>query len=287
MTLTNKQFLTGSTGGLSDQIGGELRLPANKSPNPAIVMVHGSAGVGANVDNWARHLNGIGVAAFILDSFTGRGIVETITNQSRLGHLTMIVDAYRAHALLSEHSRIDSARIAVMGFSKGGSAALYSSLRRFGRMHGTAHLEFSGHIAFYPQCNTVYLDEEDTNDRPIRLFHGADDDYVSVEPAKRYVEKLQRAGKNARLSEYPEAQHAFDNPAYSPSRFLPDAVSTSNCSFKELVEGEIENAETGATFGWSDPCIKRGATVGYHPAACVDAIRTVKNLCVEWFGLSA
>ena len=42
----------------------------------------------------------MGVAAFLLDSFTGRGIVQTVTDQSQLGSLAMIVDAYRALDLL-------------------------------------------------------------------------------------------------------------------------------------------------------------------------------------------
>jgi acetyl esterase/lipase len=82
-------------------------------------------------------VNRIGAAGFLLDCFTGRGITQTITDQSQLDGLTMIVDIYRALALLAKHTRIDASRIEVMGFSKGGFAALYSSLKRFQRMHGT------------------------------------------------------------------------------------------------------------------------------------------------------
>lgn len=285
VTLTNKQFLTGSKGGVSGRIGAELRLPACTPPAPAVVLIHGSAGVGTNVDCWARRLNGMGVAAFVLDCFTGRGIVETITDQSRLGHLTMIVDAYQAFNYLCNDPRIDSARIVVMGFSKGGSAALYSSLRRFGRMYGTARREFSGYIAFYPQCNTVYLDDEDASDRPIRLFHGTGDDYVSIEPARNYVARLQRAGKDVELKEYSGAHHAFDNPCYSPPRFLPDAVTARACSFREAAGGEIQNVGTGKPFRWSDPSIKTGATVGFDQTAAADAAREVQDLLSQWFGL--
>src|SRR6266446_5951853 len=164
VTLMDRQFLTGSKEGNQARIGGELRLPLGTSRVPAVTLVHGSAGVGANVDRWARELNGIGVAAFLLDCFTGRGIVETVTDQSRLGSLAMIVDAYRAFELLSKHPRIDASRIAVMGFSKGGSVALYASLQRFQRMHGPAGLEFAAYIPFYPQCNTAYLEDERVSD---------------------------------------------------------------------------------------------------------------------------
>ena len=82
-----------------------------------------------------QELNSIGVASFILDSFAGRAIVNTSTDQSQLDSLAMMVDALRALALLAEHSRIDPNRIAVMGLSKGAVAAVYSSNQRFLKLH--------------------------------------------------------------------------------------------------------------------------------------------------------
>jgi dienelactone hydrolase len=97
-------------------------------------------------------MNEIGVAAFLLDSFTGRGITQTVTDQSQLGHLAMIFDAYRALDLLSRHARIDPSRIAVKGFSKGAFVALYASLKRFQRVYGPKGLEFAAYIPFYASC---------------------------------------------------------------------------------------------------------------------------------------
>src|ERR1700730_4657912 len=135
VTLTDKQFLTGGRGSIPSRIGAELRLPAGAARVSAVVLLHGSAGIGANVNRWADELNGLGVGAFLVDSFTGRGIVQTVTDQSQLSSLAMIMDAYRALEILSKHSAIDPSRIAVMGFSKGGFAALYASLKRFQRMY--------------------------------------------------------------------------------------------------------------------------------------------------------
>ncbi len=91
MTLTDQQFLTGAKDGKPVVLAGELRIPRLGTDRlPAVVLVHGSGGVGANVDRWSQELNGIGVATFILDSFTGRGIVNTGTDQAQLGRLAMI-----------------------------------------------------------------------------------------------------------------------------------------------------------------------------------------------------
>jgi dienelactone hydrolase len=283
VTLTDKQFLTGAKNGIPVRIGGELRLPAGLSRVPAVILIHGSGGVGANVDRWAQELNEIDVAALVLDCFTGRGIVQTITDQSQLASLAMIMDVYRALDLLSKHARIDSSRIVVMGFSKGGFAALYASLNRFRRMYGPAGVEFAAYIPFYPSCYTTYIDDEQVSDRPIRVSHGTDDDYVSIEPCRDYVERLRRAGKDVQLTEYAGARHAFDNPLYAKPLSLPDAVTTSQCPRKERPGGEIINLETGQPFTWSDACVTRGATVGYDPVATAEATKAVKAFLISIF----
>jgi dienelactone hydrolase len=285
MTVTDKQFLTGAKDGIPVRIGGELRLPSGTGRVPVVTLIHGSAGVGANVDRWAKELNGIGVAAFLLDCFTGRNIVQTVTDQSQLGHLAMIVDAYRASELLSKHARIDASRIAIMGFSKGGFVALYSSLKRFRQLHGPVNIEFAAYIAFYPPCNTIYVDDEEVGDRPIRLFHGTGDDYVSIEPCRQYVERLRRRGKDVQLTEYQGAQHVFDNPMYSPAFVLPDAVTTNRCLLEERREGQIVNVATNQPFSQCDACVSRGATLGYDATATGEATRAVKAFVAATFKL--
>jgi dienelactone hydrolase len=282
-TPTDYQFLTGAQGSSLARIGAELRLPAGPAHVAAVVLLHGSAGIGANVNRWADELNGLGVGAFLVDSFTGRGIVQTVTDQSQLSSLAMIIDAYRALEILSKHSAIDPSRIAVMGFSKGGFATLYASLKRFQRMYGSADLEFSAYVPFYPACNTTYLEDEQVSEQPIRIFHGAADNYVPVEPCRKYVASLRRAGADIQLTEYAEAHHAFDNPLYSPHRSLPDAVITGDCVRQERTAGEIINVATGETFRWTDTCVKRGGTVGYDAAATAEATIEVKSFLSEVF----
>jgi len=82
-TLTDQQFLTGKSDGRDDIIAGELRLPGlPASPLPAVVLLHGSGGINPGVERWSQELNSMGVATFILDSFTGRGIRDTVADQS-------------------------------------------------------------------------------------------------------------------------------------------------------------------------------------------------------------
>src|SRR5271165_927267 len=128
VTVTSEQFLTGSKDGKPAVVAGELRVPNTGADRvPAVVIVHGRVGVGDHEDNWARELNRIGIAAFILDSFTGRNIGDTRANLSQSSPFTTLVDAYRALELLSGHPRIDSTKIAILGFSGGAMAALRAS----------------------------------------------------------------------------------------------------------------------------------------------------------------
>jgi dienelactone hydrolase len=283
VTAADKQFLTLSQDRSSARVGGELRLPVGAPRFPAVVLLHGSAGIGTNVDRWADELNGLGVGAFLVDSFTGRGIVQTVTDQSRLGSLAIIVDAYRALDLLSKHPDIDASRIMVMGFSKGGFAALYSSLKRFQRMYGSPSVEFAAYLAFYPACNTTYLEDEQVSEKPIRIFHGTADNYVPVDPCRKYVERLRRAGKDVQLTEYAGAHHAFDNPLYSPHRFLPDAIIAGHCVREERQRGNVINVSSGEPFRWNDACVKRGGKVGYDAVATTKATNAVKAFLTTTF----
>ena len=283
LTLTDRQFLLGAKDGIPARIGAELRLPQGTARIPAVVLIHGSGGVGANVDAWAQALNAMGIAALVLDSFTGRGISQTITDQSQLSSFSMIVDAYKGLELLSRHPRIDPERIAVIGFSKGGFASLYSSMKRFQRLWGTPGVEFAAYISFYTRCDAPLLEDENVSDRPIRLFHGSADDYVPVEPTRSYVDRLKHAGKDIQLTVYDGARHTFDNPLYPSVLSLPDAVLTSNCRREERQPGDIINLDTGKTFTWKDVCVTRGATVGFDPNARTQAMKAVSLfLRAQW-----
>jgi dienelactone hydrolase len=277
LTLTDEQFLKGAKDGKPARIAAELRLPPGNGQVPAVILIHGSGGVGANVDGWAKELNSIGVAALILDSFTGRGITQTITDQSQLSSFSMIVDGYKALELLSKHPRVDPSHIAVMGFSKGGFAALYSSMRRFQRLWATPGLEFAAYVPFYARCDTVFLEDENISDHPVRLFHGSADDYVPVGPARAYVDRLKSKGKDVQLTVYERARHSFDNPMNPPMLRYPDAMVVNDCRREEKQPGNIVNLDTGKTFSWQDSCVKYGATVGYDARALGEAVKAVKD----------
>jgi dienelactone hydrolase len=272
-------FLKGIRSAATRPIWGDLELPAARvERSPAVVLIHGSGGVSPREDRWAEELRQAGVATFLVDSFTGRGIAFSSEDQSQLSSLAMIGDAYRALELLATHPRIDPARITVMGFSKGGGVALYAALTRFQRLQGSANARFAHHIAFYPPCFISYIGDEAVTDRPIRLFQGTADDLAPVDRCRSYVERLRRAGADAQLTAYTGAHHQFDRPSDAPARHNPREQNASRCFWEERSEGDLVNRDTGQPFSLDDPCVFRGGTFGAAPAAYRAALHAVKTL---------
>ena len=285
MTVTDEDFLAGKKEGRPVTLAGELRIPRPGATRlPAIVLIHGSGGVSGYIGDWAQFLNGLGVATFTLDSFAGRGIASTIDDQDRLGRLAMIVDAYRVLDLLAKHPRIDPAKVAVMGFSRGGGVALYASLRRFQRTYATAGNEFAGYLAFYADCGTKYRGDDDVSDKPIRLFHGTADDYVPVAPCRPFVERLRAKGKDISLTEYANAWHVFDGPAFAKPLRLATAQNWSHCKREESADAKVVNLETGQPFTFKDSCVVPGATIAYDAEAHKAAQRAVQEFVVNTLG---
>ncbi len=281
ITLSAKEFLTGAGSGTPVTLAGELRIPKPGTDKlPAIILIHGSGGLGGSLSpaaQWAAEFNAAGLATFALDSFSGRGLVETVTDQSRLSRVAMIVDAYRALDVLSRHSRIDPQRIAVMGFSRGGQAALYAGVERFQRLHGMGRT-FAAYIAMYPTCTTEFVADDKLVARPIRILHGAADDWVPIAACRSYVERTSKAGADIQLTEFPDAHHAFDAPAAKIPIKLPHAATTRRCRITEASDGVLINAETRQPyFDEKDPCLERGTTVAYHEAATMKARSVVKE----------
>ena len=134
LTLPDAQFLSGDANARKTVTTGTLRIPGREGRLPVVLLQHGSGGIAANVEMWSRELNALGVSTLALDGFTGRGLTSVNTNQALLGRLNFVLDVYRALDVLAKHPRVDPQRIALMGFSRGGQAALYASLKRFHKM---------------------------------------------------------------------------------------------------------------------------------------------------------
>ena len=279
------EFLTRRKTDKPAKITGELRIPGNRGERmPAVLLVHGSGGVGRNIHYWVPELNKLGIATFVIDAFSGRGVKDTIANQTQVSNYAMLFDSYRALEALAKHPRIDPERIAIMGFSKGGISALYSGMDRFQEFYAPHGLKFAAHLAFYPACNTTHIDETKVGKAPIRIFHGTADDYVLIAPCRDYVARLKAAGADAAIIELPGAHHSFDNPAITRTISLPKAVTSRKCSLQEKPVGIVRQAD-GNPYGAASSCVERGTTVAHSPTATATAAKQVAVLLKVVFKL--
>jgi dienelactone hydrolase len=281
VTLSTQQILLGDKNGKPAMLADELRIPKPGTDKlPAVILMHSAGGVNQATDRWAQEFNNMGIATLMVDSFTGRG-----NDQSQLSGLAMTIDAYRALEALAQHPRIDPSRIAVMGFSMGGTAAIYSSNERFRKLYGPPNVEFAAHIGLYAPCY-MYRDDVKVTGKPIRLFHGIADDLTSIDPCRAYVERLKAAGVDAALTEYPGAYHAFDWTWRKEPFKMAQVETWRNCRLEEGDGGQFLNSKTGKLFDSNDPCIEKGATGSYYnEEAATATTKAVKEFLVATFKL--
>jgi dienelactone hydrolase len=287
LTLSDKQFLSGDAEAKAVTTSGLLRLPAGTGRIPVVVLMHGSGGMGANIEFWAREFNAMGVATFALDGFTGRGITQTSTNQALLGRLNFVLDIYRALDVLAKHPRVDPQRVMLMGFSRGGQAALYASLKRFHSLWNKSGIDFAAYVPFYPDCATKFVGDTETVDRPIRIFGGTVDDYNPIALCKAYAERLKAAGRDVQVTEYPNAPHSFDNPLGSPKPVQsPQSQSVRNCKIVEEANGVLVNAVSKEPFTYKDACVALGPHLGHDAEATAQARQAVAQFARTVFKMN-
>ena len=261
-------------------IFGHLYRPAAAGKTPAVVLVHGSGGVtNAREGFWATELSQEGLTALVIDSFTPRGVSSTVEDQLRVSQAQMMRDAYAGLAYLARLAEVDATRIAIMGFSKGGGAALISADRRT----RDAGLAFAAHIPLYPSCTTQYRNPQ--AGAPMLILIGAEDNYTGVKACAQYVERMRAAGQPVELKTYPGAHHGFDGDTMSPREFfIPRAQNARDCVVYIEDDGRMVLAGTSEAIHspqhalglMQRACLRSGATVGANHRAKMQALEDVK-----------
>jgi len=288
LTLSDQQFLSGdAAAGKPVTVAGEFRVAQGTGKLPVVVLMHGSSGVGATTEAWVHEFNAMGISTFVIDGFTGRGLTVVGPNQALLGRLNLIIDIYRSLDILAKHPRVDPDRIVLMGFSRGGQAALYASLDRFNKLWNRSGVQFAAYIPFYPDCSTTYQTDTEVAARPIRIFHGTPDDYNPVKSCKAFVERLKAAGRDVVLTEYPDSAHGFDSGLLGLNTVAVSAGAQTarNCHIREGDGGVLVNADTQAPFTYKDSCIELDPHVGGNPATAAESRKAVVDFLQALFKL--
>ena len=248
---------------------GDLTLPNGPGPFPAVVLMHGCGGVGNAEGGWVDPLTRAGYAAFVVDSFTGRGLTEVCRNARALSPVQRIPDTYGALRILATHPRLDARRLALMGFSHGGSVTVGAATRwahdRYAPGAGTAFRVF---LPFYPGCSTVYPERMSIS-APLRIHIGELDDWTPAAPCRELVQALRGSGQDAEITVYSGAHHSFDNVG-RPVTWLPLVDNGAGCAIEAAsILGPVNNLSD--VLG----CLRKGATLGWSATATEQARRNV------------
>jgi dienelactone hydrolase len=254
-------------------IWGTLNMPANvTSPVPAMVISHGSAGVQPKDQRWVQAFNSMGIAAFVVDSFGGRGIINTTEDQRQLSPAANTADALVALKLLSTDPRIDPKRIGQIGFSRGGSVALEVIMESFRKGIIDDDLKFAAAIGFYPGCAESWWEvpAPPLTGTPLMLALGEKDDYTPAKLCVNFSEIMQRDGESVEMHIYPGSYHAFDNPrpnfvfharATTASRCPQVLYDVQHVKYYHLLTGE-PYADLAEVQAQNKGCVIRGVSSG-------------------------
>ena len=191
-----------------ERIQGDLARPDGAGPFPAVVGLHGCAGMhDTTKQGLADDLVARGYVVLLVDSYATRlGIDHACTSSAFATYVRRRPDPWGALAFLAGQSFVDPQRVAVVGFSAGARVALNVAEPNSGEQFGSAGtLRFRAAAAFYPPCKQAAARPR----IPTLIFTGALDDWT---PAADCSDKLAIWGTDGppvELIVYPGAYHGF------------------------------------------------------------------------------
>ena len=230
----------------------------------AVVLVHGSGGWSDYIEgHYGRALSAAGYAALAIDTFGPRGIGKISEDQAQITAMQMTRDAFWARRFLLERG-FPANHVAVMGFSKGGMAALYAADRNFLPLEVD---RFTAALPFYPACNSRPRMPKPAS--TVFMALGEKDDYTGVKPCQDIADDFAKAGGKIAVKIYPNSSHEFDgNPARTGMINLRFIENYKDCV--EYIEEDGNSTYAGKSYKPDDKsiyldmrksCARKGASV--------------------------
>lgn len=225
--------------------------PDNAAPRAAVVLMHGCSGLinprtgrfFALYQPWVRAMTADGYVALVVDSAGSRGLGQTCSPPPAAAAMwrERPKDAYAALAFLQAQAFVRADRVALMGWSQGGGAALIAlNTRNAARSSpagqaalGRVARDFRAAAAFYPgacseafQARTMPRGDRWTSQVPLLALSGDADTWTELAPCAAFLDAARARGNPIELKVYPGAYHAFDAPSI-PRTELPQYRTSS------------------------------------------------------------
>lgn len=191
---------------------------------PAVVALHGCGGLyGRDKDLTSRHramaelLEQESYHVLFPDSLKPRGKESLCSEKIGTREITSAnrrLDVLGALTWMATRPDVDAGRIALLGWSHGGSTVLSANNRQLSEVAGH-EVKPRAAIAFYPGC-TAYLNARGgyRPNTPLLLMIGEKDDWTPPKPCIALHEKVrtQYPEDTFELRVYPDSYHDFDAP---------------------------------------------------------------------------
>jgi dienelactone hydrolase len=207
------------------QLKGELQKPAGEGPFPVVIALHSCVGYGFPYSMrsiWLPLFRQQGYATVQVDSFTARLAGRVCLSDSAVTSGERGMDAVAAAYALAERPDVRRDRIAVIGWSHGGSGAAaaakdgpmtQSSRERLASRGG----KLVASIDFYGGCG----DLSHPVVVPLLVLVGALDQWISVDAC---VALAKRNPTLMAVQVYPGASHSFDDESGEYNNTITHAV---------------------------------------------------------------
>lgn len=197
---------------------------SNSDLKPAVLLLHGCGGMlnregqpDQRMTSYAARLNEKGWHVLALDSFSSRGVREICTRDkgqpSNVSQALRRADVASAFNWLSHQAMVDTSRLALIGWSNGGSTVLEYIHRGHSASTQAVYPGLRAAAAFYPGC--AFRESKGFDPTvPLLLLLGSADDWTPPEPC------LRLASQKVEVRAWENAYHGFDG--VSRLRFRSD-----------------------------------------------------------------
>jgi len=188
------------------ELTGELYRPSGDGPFPAVVWMYGCLGrtfrerETALGDLYAS----LGYVLLLVDSFGPRGITDRC-DLSTGAPVDRVMDAYGALLYLASLPFVDPDRVAIVGRSQGGEAAL--SAVTLGGVGTLFDRRFRAAIVYYARCDASMA----AASAPTLILIGELDTNTPASACQEMMRRRSGDGAPIRLVVYPGAYHSFDS----------------------------------------------------------------------------
>jgi dienelactone hydrolase len=166
-------------------------------------------------------------------------------------HGMMLADAFAALNLLQSHPQIDGERIAISGWSLGGTVALYAAWMPIIEALSPNGCKFAAHLPIYPAAH-MRPEIQRWSDAPILALHGEIDDYTPLNFVTELATMIRPHGAIFDIHIYPNAHHSFDS--VEPVIWHPTAIRLDHRTVTIDEKGDLwSEADPGVILPLNEP----------------------------------